>query len=166
MKSPDDPRQTLKDVLAAQRFCVLATQGPGQPYGSLVAFAETDDLKQLVFATSRDTRKFSNLVSEPKVALVIDSRSNDDSDFRNAMAITALGPAHEATGGEREQLAGVYLAKHPSLVGFIGSPEVAVCSVEVEDYIVATFNEVTKFRPWNKDSRLRHRDSAVSDALE
>jgi nitroimidazol reductase NimA-like FMN-containing flavoprotein (pyridoxamine 5'-phosphate oxidase superfamily) len=144
MKDPSDLRQTLKEVLATQRFCVLATQGQGQPYGSLVAFTETDDLKQLIFATSRDTRKFSNLVSEPRVALVIDSRSNSDSELRNAVAVTALGPAHEAVGGEREHLASIYLAKHPGLAGFIGSPEMAVCAVAVEDYVIARFDEVTK----------------------
>jgi nitroimidazol reductase NimA-like FMN-containing flavoprotein (pyridoxamine 5'-phosphate oxidase superfamily) len=147
MNSPSDLRQTLKDVFATQRFCVLATQGQGQPYGSLVAFAETDDLKRLVFATNRDSRKFSNLMSEPRVALVIDSRCNNDTDFRNAVAITALGPAHEAAGDERERLARVYLAKHPGLAGFVGSPEMAVCSVEVEDYVVARFSGATRMRP-------------------
>jgi nitroimidazol reductase NimA-like FMN-containing flavoprotein (pyridoxamine 5'-phosphate oxidase superfamily) len=146
MNSPSDLRQTLKDVLATQRFCVLATQGQGQPYGSLVAFAETDDLKQLVFATSRDTRKFSNLKSDARVALVIDSRSNSKSDLKNAVAVTAVGLAHEATGDERERLAGVYLAKHPGLAEFIGSPGIAVCAVEVEDYVIAKFTGVTKLK--------------------
>jgi len=147
MSSSSDLRQTLKDTLATQRFGVLATHGQGQSYGSLVAFAETGDLKQLVFATQRETRKFLNLMSEPRVALVIDSRSNSDSDLKNAVAITALGPAHEAAGGERERLARVYLAKHPGLAEFIGSPEMAVCSVQVEDYVVARFDEVTRLRP-------------------
>ncbi len=144
MNDSGDLRRVAKDVLSTQRFCVLATQGQGQPYGSLVAFAESDDLKRLVFATHRDSRKFSNLITDPRVALVIDSRSNDDSDFRNALAITALGQAHEATSGERESLVGVYLAKHPSLVGFVGSPEVAICTVAVEDYVVARFSRVTR----------------------
>jgi hypothetical protein len=147
MNGSSNLRQTLKDVLTTQRFCVLATQGQGQPYGSLVAFAETDDLRQMVFATSRETRKFANLLSEPRVALVIDSRSNSDTDLKDAVAITALGPAHEATGHERERLAGVYLGKHPTLAGFIGSPEAAICSVAVEEYIVARFREVTRLRP-------------------
>jgi len=147
MSSSSDLRQTLKDTLATQRFGVLATHGQGQSYGSLVAFAETGDLKQLVFATQRETRKFLNLMSEPSVALVIDSRSNSDSDLKNAVAVTALGPAHEAAGGERERLARVYLAKHPGLAEFIGSPEMAVCSVQVEDYVVARFDEVTRLRP-------------------
>ena len=146
MSNPRDLRRNLKDVLSTQRFCVLATQGEGQPYGSLVAFAETEDLKQLVFATSRDTRKFSNLMSEPRVALVIDSRSNGDSDLKNAVAVTALGLAHEAVGDERERLARVYLAKHPGLPGFIGSPEMALCAVAVEDYVVARFTGVTKLK--------------------
>ena len=147
MKSPDDLRQTLKDVFAAQRFCVLATQGQGQPYGSLVAFAETDDLKQLVFATSRDTRKFSNLISEPRVALVIDSRSNSETDLKNAVAVTALGSVHEAAGDQRERLARVYLAKHPDLAEFVGLRETAICAVTVEDYVIAKFREVTVLQP-------------------
>jgi hypothetical protein len=146
MDSSGDMRRVVKDVLAAQKFCVLATQGQGQPYGSLVAFAETDDLKQLVFATNRGTRKFSNLMSEPRVALVIDSRSNSDSDLRNAVAVTALGPAHDAAGDERERLAGVYLAKHPGLAGFVNAPEMAVCVVAVEDYVIARFDQVTKLQ--------------------
>jgi nitroimidazol reductase NimA-like FMN-containing flavoprotein (pyridoxamine 5'-phosphate oxidase superfamily) len=147
MNSISDLRRTLKDIFATQRFCVLATQGQGQPYGSLVAFAETDDLKQLVFATNRSTRKFSNLMSEPRVALVIDSRSNSDSDLRNTVAVTALGPAHEAVGSERERLASIYLIKHPGLAGFIGSPKMAICVVTVEDYVIARFSGVTSIQP-------------------
>jgi len=63
------------------------------------------------------------------------------------VAITALGPAHEAAGDERERLARVYLAKHPGLAEFIGSPQMAICSVQVEDFVVAGFNEVARLRP-------------------
>lgn len=147
MNGSSDLRQTLKDVLATQKFCVLATQGQGQPYGSLVAFAEAGDLRQLVFATSRDTRKFSNLKSAPRVALVIDSRSNSDADLKDAVAVTALGRAHETAGDERERLAGIYLAKHPALAEFIGSPRMAVCAVAVEDYVIARVSGVTRMQP-------------------
>jgi nitroimidazol reductase NimA-like FMN-containing flavoprotein (pyridoxamine 5'-phosphate oxidase superfamily) len=146
MDGSSDQRQTLKQVFAAQRFCVLATQGQGQPYGSLVAFAETEDLKGLVFATERNTRKFSNMMSEPRVAMVIDSRSNKDADLRNAVAITALGPVHEAAGDEREHLVALYLAKHPGLEKFVGSPGMAVCVIAVKDYVIATFSGVTRLQ--------------------
>jgi hypothetical protein len=47
-----------------------------QPYASLMAFAATDDLKRLLFATERNTRKYANLVSNPRAALLVDNRSN------------------------------------------------------------------------------------------
>jgi nitroimidazol reductase NimA-like FMN-containing flavoprotein (pyridoxamine 5'-phosphate oxidase superfamily) len=147
MSDSGDLRHLVGGVLAAQRFCVLATAGHGQPYGSLVAFAAAEDLKQLVFATSRETRKFSNLMSEPRVALVIDSRSNTDTDLRDAVAVTALGPAREASGVERKRLAGLYLAKHPVLEEFIGWPATALCVVTVDDYVVARFSEVARLLP-------------------
>lgn len=147
MSSPRELHRLVKDLLSRQKFCVLATQGQGQPYGSLLAFAETDDVKELVFATKRGTRKFSNLISDPRVALVIDSRSNSEADLKNAVAVTALGPAREAAGRDRERLAGIYVAKHPTLAEFIGSPDTAVCAVAVEEYVVARFSEVASVRP-------------------
>ena len=138
--------QRLKGLFVSQRLCVLATQGGGQPYGSLVAFAESDDLKHLVFATRRDSRKYSNLIAEPRVALLIDSRSNRDSDFRDAIAVTAIGNAGESGGGDRSGLARTYLAKHPFLAEFISSPETALCRVDIEFYVIARFGNVEKLQ--------------------
>ena len=36
--------QTLKALFSSQRLAILATEDEGQPYGNLVAFAETDNL--------------------------------------------------------------------------------------------------------------------------
>ena len=138
--------QRLKGLFVSQRLCVLATQGGGQPYGSLVAFAESDDLKHLVFATRRDSRKYSNLVAEPRVALLIDSRSNRDSDFRDAIAVTAMGDAEESESGDRNGLVRTYLAKHPFLAEFISSPETALCLVDIECYVIARFGNVEKLQ--------------------
>ena len=142
-----DLRQLLRQLFAAQRLCVLATQGRGQPYGSLVAFAETEGIDSLLFATSRASRKYSNLSTDPRVALIIDSRSNADADFSQALAVTATGSAHEASGEARERLAKVYLAKHPHLAEFVRSPQTALCRVEVDEYVIAGFTKVVKLRP-------------------
>jgi len=46
-------RQQLKSLCASRRLSVLATECAGQPYSTLVVFAETDELRELVFVTSR-----------------------------------------------------------------------------------------------------------------
>ena len=132
----------IKRLLDSQRFAVLATQFEGQPYSNLVAFVEADDLRSLLFVTSRNTRKYSNTLASKKVALLIDSRTNQALDLNNAVAVTALGTIEEVGTDNKEYLSGVYLSKHPQLKGFLFKPSNALMRVSVTDYIVATFESV------------------------
>ena len=135
----------LKELLSSQLFCVLATQDRGQPYGNLVAFVATDDLSGLVFATSRGTRKYSNMASDPRVAMVMDSRSNQQSDIRDGVVATALGTVEEVEGDDRETLVGLYVAKHPHLEEFVSSPECALLRVKIDRYyLVSHFQDVVE----------------------
>ena len=134
MASVSQLRKTLKDLFASQRLGVLATYGEGQPYSSLVAFAATNDLKYLVFATTRATRKYANLSAESRVAILVDNRSNQDSDFHSAIAVTALGNAKEVKVSERDRFLTIYLAKHPYLEEFVNSPTCALLKVSVDRY--------------------------------
>ena len=131
-------KETIKAILDSQGLAVLATQGDRGPYGSLVAFAATGDLKSLLFATTRATRKYANLVRNRGVALVIDTRTNQPADFADASAVTALGDVEEITGPERQELLGIYLGKHPSLKAFTESPATALLRVSVTTYIMVS----------------------------
>jgi nitroimidazol reductase NimA-like FMN-containing flavoprotein (pyridoxamine 5'-phosphate oxidase superfamily) len=136
-------RRLLKDLFATQLLAVLAAQTEGQPYTSLVAFSETDELKHLLFATSRNTHKYANIIRDPRVAMLVDNRSNRDSDFRNAVAVTAIGKAEEIHGLEKDRLAKLYLAKHPYLEEFVSSPDTALFRVRIHDYkVVSDFQNV------------------------
>jgi heme iron utilization protein len=142
MENINELPDLIKRILASQRFAVLATQSEGQPYSNLVAFAEADNLRRLLFVTSRDTRKYSNILVSKKVALLIDSRTNQELDLRKAVAITAVGTIAEATKANQEYLSSVYLSKHPQLRDFLHKPSSALMRVSVTDYIVATFESV------------------------
>lgn len=130
--------QTIEELCAAQKLAALSSYGNGQPYASLIAFAATDDLKHIIFATTRSTRKYANLSSESKVALLIDNRSNQGKDFSYAVAATALGRAEEVRGPQRKSFQEMYLRKHPHLKDFVSSPSCALLAVSVEKYYVVT----------------------------
>ena len=148
MATRDDVEQQLRRLLDTQALAVVATSSDGHPYGSLVAFAVTDDLQQIVFATSRSTRKFGNLSQNPRVAVVVDDRLNRREDFHRACAATATGPVDEVTGRDREPLARLFLSRHPHLADFLGSTNVALVRVTVEAYqFVSRFQEVMELRP-------------------
>ena len=146
MRDQSQLAQCLRDLFSSQSLAVLATHSDGQSYGSLVAFVATEDLKHLLFATTRATRKYSNLMKNPRVAMVMDNRTNEESDFHQAMAVTATGQVREVTGSDRDRLTKLYLSKHPHLVDFVSSPTCALMSLEVETYyIVSRFQNVTEF---------------------
>jgi nitroimidazol reductase NimA-like FMN-containing flavoprotein (pyridoxamine 5'-phosphate oxidase superfamily) len=136
-------KSSIEQLLKQQKLAVLSTQGPEGPYGSLVAFAETPDLKYLFFATTRSTRKYANLASNPGAALLIDNRSNLENDFYRAKAVTAIGAVEEVQALEKEALLKVYLEKHPQLREFATSPGCALIRITVGKYfLVSRFQNV------------------------
>lgn len=136
-------KHTVGDLLKGQNLAVLSTHHKGQPYASLVVFAATEDLKQILFATTRATRKYENIVQDPRVALLVDSRTNLNSDIHGAIAVTVTGRAEEVKEKDKEAFLKIYLARHPHLKDFVRSPTCALLRVKVETYyMVSKFQKV------------------------
>ena len=133
----------LKNLCTSQKLAVVSTQSDGQPYASLVAFVAGDDLRHIYFVTARTTRKFANLTKEPRVAVLINSSTNEESDFHEAVSITVTGTAEEIGGLEREKILTLYLSKHPYLEDFARSPSCALIQVATQSfYMVQNFQNV------------------------
>ena len=128
-------RKLLKDLFKNQLFAALATQQLARPYSNLIAFAATQDLKDILFITRRQTHKYANLLSNNSVSVLIDNRSNNDADFRNAIAVTAVGMAEEVRDSKKENLLQLYLAKHHSLEKFAHSTESALFRIKVKNIL-------------------------------
>lgn len=138
-----DVKNVLKDLFDSQPLAVLATQSDGQPYTNLVAYAFSQDLRSLFFATSQSTRKFANLSAEPMVSILVDNRTNNPSDFRWAKAVTVTGKAEKIDKEKEVEITEVYINKHPHLKDFLDSPSCALIRISVETYYLVTrFQEV------------------------
>jgi len=142
MRNTEETSELVRNLLASQRFAVLATESEGQPYSNLVAFAEADNLRSLLFVTGRDTKKYSNTIASKRVAVLVDNRTNHPSDLDKAVAVTALGTIEEVSTDYRGYLSAIYLSKHPQLEDFLRKPSNALMRVAVTDYIVASFESV------------------------
>ena len=140
-----DIKKQLQDLCNKQNLAVLCTHNQDGPYGSLVAFANTDNLREIVFATLRTTRKYANIVADKHVALLIDSRSNKTADFRKAMAATAIGQIREIIQRKNSRYLRLYLKKHPHLKEFVEAPTCALLCIVVEKYyVVNRFQQVVE----------------------
>ena len=95
--------------------------------------------------TPKTTRKFANLNADSRVAVMVNSSTNQASDFHQAISVTAVGRAKEVAGADRELILGQYLAKHPHLEDFVRSPTCALVRVAVDSYyMVKHFQHVTE----------------------
>ena len=136
-------RKRLGELFRSQNLAALSTHHAGQPYASLVAFYTTDDLKHIYFVTPKTTRKFANLTADNRVAVMVNSSTNQTSDFHQAISVTAVGKAEEVAGTDKELILGQYLVKHPHLEDFVRSPTCALVGVAVNSYyMVKNFQNV------------------------
>ncbi len=136
-------RKRLGELFRSQNLAALSTHHAGQPYASLVAFYAADDFKHIYFVTPKTTRKFANLTADNRVAVMVNSSTNQISDFHQAISVTAVGQAKEVAGADKELILGQYLAKHPHLEDFVRSPTSALVRVVVESYyMVNNFQNV------------------------
>lgn len=124
--------ERLKDFDAKENFAVLATDDAGSPYASLISYAFTPDLKTVVFATPKDTRKYRNILNSSQIALLIDNRSTSKHGLMETEAITVIGTATNVRKGKKwDELAKIFLRKHPDLKEFLHAQTTALIAVEV-----------------------------------
>ncbi len=142
--------EKIKKLVNEQLFFILCTQGEGQPYGSLIAYAYKDDLKKFFFATSKNTRKYKLLVKCPKAAVVIDSRCKNRHKFMKIEVLTVTGIAVQVLKTQKDFETGISLLKnrHPYLSKFLESDHTALFHFDVENFIyVNHFQEVYEWKP-------------------
>jgi hypothetical protein len=142
-------RQRIRALLDEQPFAVLCTQGGGQPYGSVIAYAVGPQLCGITFATPTATRKYRLLCECGSVALVVDSRSKFPEDMMKVEAITATGRAVQLdTGPDFDRWANLLTQRHPQLRSFVHAPSSALFRMDIVHYQhVSRFQEVRQWIP-------------------
>jgi nitroimidazol reductase NimA-like FMN-containing flavoprotein (pyridoxamine 5'-phosphate oxidase superfamily) len=128
----------IRKVIEANRFAVLATESDSQPYASLVAVSATEDDKNLIFATYRSTRKYTNLIRNGKVAILFENRRIINTHENEIHVLTAFGYASEANTEEAEVYRHFHLLRHPELESFLLNPDCAIFNVPVDAYQAVT----------------------------
>jgi len=137
--------ERLKELNRTENCAVLATLNNGHPYTSLVNFAFTPDYRAVLFATPKATSKYRNILKMQSVALLIDNRTKSAQNLMDLEAVTILGTAHPVKRGNRwEDLAKIYIEKHPILEEFVRSPTTALIIVNIKRCIhVSKFQSIS-----------------------
>ena len=151
-RDEDDGRQVvdeIRELCENQPFAVLATQGGGQPYTNLISYAVSEDLKHLVFSTPSQTRKFSLIVKNKRVSLMIDNRADQPESINLIRAVTVTGRARPLEEPQEvETWSGLLLKKHSYLDKFVQAPSSSLILVDIiRFFYVRRFQEVYQWIP-------------------
>ena len=125
----------MKELVRAHSACVLATSSGNRPYCSLMAYATNDDASEIYMATPRSTRKFENIMANPAVSLMIDTRN--EVPRPEVRALTVEGICAPVTDPARnEQIRTQLLASHPQLASFLDHEDCAILCITVSSFLL------------------------------
>ena len=122
-------RSDIQKMISENRVCVLATVSDGAPHCSLMSYATDNQCNEIYMATLKDTKKYRNLITNPSVSLLIDTRDADPKDKTRALTITGVFQVVE--NDERiAQIKKALLKKHPDLKDFFNNSDAQVVVIK------------------------------------
>lgn len=148
--------EEIRALLAGRKLAVLATQSDGQPHASLMAFTPVDDIKRLVFATYRKTRKYESMIKDGRAALLIGSGIEPFEQQRTGLIVTAHGNVSDAPSNSRQSMLKSHIQRHPEFEEYFSSQECALIVMEISSYQLVTSTDEVR---WYKlDSLLQNHE--------
>ncbi len=122
-------RGDIQKIISENKVCVMATVSGGAPHCSLMSYATDKDCREIYMATLQDTKKYRNLIANPSVSLLIDTRDSDEKGKTRALTVTGI--FQEAGNDTRKKaIREALLAKHPELKDFFNYPDARIVVIK------------------------------------
>jgi len=125
--------EKIKEIVTGNDLCVLATASGGKPHCSLMAYCADEEGRTLYLASHTETKKYANVMENPLVSLLIDTREGDRRGGRTAIqALTVSGEFQAITDPAEQERARIrFLHKHPHLRTFLDEPGVEIFAIKI-----------------------------------
>jgi len=139
-----DPKSAAKKLLREARSGALATlmPGSGDPYCSLVNVASAPDGSPLLLL-SRLAVHTGNLLSDPRISLMLDERKEGDPLEGARVMLTGSAVASDDANDRRR-----YLARQPEATSFAGFADFGFYRVAIKAaHLVAGFGRIVDLAP-------------------
>jgi len=125
----------MKTLIQEKNICVLATDAGGRPYCSLMAYVSDTSCEKIYMVTQRNSQKYKNLLENPAVSLLIDSRENSPQNL--VQAITVEGSFQKIEDSEeRIRIRKMLLNTHPHLTDFIDQKGAEIFAINIGSFLL------------------------------
>lgn len=128
--------EKIEALVRRKDICVLSTVSENvTPHCSLMAYVTDDACREIYMVTHSSTIKYKNLLNNPAVSLLIDSREYIPR--QKAQALTVSGvfePIEDAP--KKNRVKAKLLKQHPHLKDFIEYPDTALICIKIQSYLL------------------------------
>lgn len=128
----------IKSLVKQKDICVLATASGGNPYCSLMAYVTDDECREIYMVTPKETKKYKNLIENPSVSLLIDTREEHAGSKRpQAKALTVTGVFQKIDNEDKKSFVRTkLLERHPHLRGFLDQADTEIFCIKVNSFLL------------------------------
>ena len=125
----------MKALAREKNICVLATITDSKPYCSLMAYVTDKTCTEMYMVTHKQSKKYQNLIVNPAVSMLIDTR--DTSPRSAARAMTVEGVFQEIKNPTKEkEVRRKLLSAHPHLNEFMQHPDAQVFQIKIKSFLL------------------------------
>lgn len=118
-------RSDIQKIISENKVCVMATVADGVPHCSLMSYATDNECHEIYMATLKDTKKYRNLIANPTVSLLIDTRDASPKDKTRALTVT--GVFQNVDNDKKiKEIREALIKKHPDLNDFFNNTDACI----------------------------------------
>ena len=128
--------EKMKALVREKDICVFSTVSQdATPHCSLMAYVADEECREIYMATHSATLKYKNILKNPDVSLLIDSR--EVMPRQQAQALTVSGVFQSIDEKNKRERVKAHLVKqHPHLKKFIKNPDTVIISIKVQSFLL------------------------------
>ncbi len=128
--------EKMKELIKTNDLCVLATVSEGRPHCSLMSYISDEEVHEIYLVSHKKTKKYFNLMENPMVSLLIDTREEEKGQRRiHIKALTVSGEFQAINDSVKKGLIREkFLKKHPHLIDFLNDPGAEIFSIKTKSF--------------------------------
>ncbi len=128
-------RAKMEAFLKANDMCVLATSSRDRPHCSLMAYTTNTSCTEVYMATSANSTKYANLLRNPRVSLLVDSRTKSHQGQVQALTVEGFFE-NSVTRQDPTGIFSLLKAAHPHLTGFLSLADTKLLRIRIVSFLL------------------------------
>ncbi|MFC1856485.1 pyridoxamine 5'-phosphate oxidase family protein [Thermodesulfobacteriota bacterium] len=105
------------------------------PHCSLMAYVADEKCREIYMATHSSTMKYQNLLHNPAVSLLIDSRESTPRQQAQALTVSGIFQPIDDKN-KKERVEAQLLRRHPHLKEFTKNPDTVLICIKVQSFLL------------------------------